>query len=731
MSDFSLPIGVPGGFAARQAFLLGVLACLCIPPTIASHAQPYDVDAKTEVRALRFEFVNTQTFDVEQLEEQIALKAPSNKLPFFPQIKEKRYPFSPIELQRDVARLRRFYKQNGFPKAWVEYTIQLDPLSNRIAITLNIDEGPPLIIQNLDFLGPNGQPLIDHLPDDLVEQWTAFRETLTVWIGNRLGEVELINLQNQLFTMVRDLGFAFSKVRTELRIDAEANRVDVRVHVDPGPRGWIDEIIVEGNESVHEDVVKRELPFREGDRYALRKLIEGQRQLFALPLFSRALVDLPEQPEDSTIRVRVRVREGSPRLVRGQAGYSSEGGLLAEATWIHRNFLGGARSFTAAGLGKTGLLATAPRPDRLYRASVSLLQPHVLYRKLNVSTSVFAEHRDDDRDRSRAFGGDVSLIYKLGKFRTASLVYGLSTRRTFDFRLDDYGASTLSLSDFLDDVAQAISAAKGEDIQRSTFTLTVMLGTLDNPVNPRRGVVARPYLEITAPSALSNIQYGRLGGTALGYYPLTENLDLVGRLTLGRLLPYSKSIPRPDVEGDTLAQFLRLRDVAFFGGGTNDVRGWSTGLLGPKVPDIEFKGPEGDSLVAEQYLPLGGLAQFSASVGLRFPLPFLQSSWKALVFLDAGQIWNPDERFLPDEQQSDLDRDAERLFFSTGAGVEIPTPLGPIQLSIGYKLNPSLFDLRDPQHVLDAALAGTPIQDVETNQVWRFSLHVTIGRLLL
>ena len=222
-----------------------------------------------------------------------------------------------------------------------------------------------------------------------------------------------------------------------------------------------------------------------------------------------------------------------------------------------------------------------------------------------------------------------------------------------------------------------------------------------------------------------------VGGTALGYYPLGGTLDLVGRLTLGHLLPYGKSIPRPDVEADQLAQFLRLRDVTFLGGGTHDVRGWRTGLLGPKVPDIEFKGPEGDSLVAEQYIPLGGPAQFSASVGMRFPLPFLQSSWKALVFLDAGQIWNPDERFLPDEQQSDLDRDAERLFFSTGAGVEIPTPLGPIQLSIGYKLNPSLFDLRDPQHVLDAALAGTPIKDVETNQMWRFNLHITIGRLLL
>ena len=39
-------------------------------------------------------------------------------------------------------------------------------------------------------------------------------------------------------------------------------------------------------------------------------------------------------------------------------------------------------------------------------------------------------------------------------------------------------------------------------------------------------------------------------------------MDLVGRLTL--VLPYDKSIPRSDVQGDTLTQFLRLRDVDFF-----------------------------------------------------------------------------------------------------------------------------------------------------------------------
>ena len=86
MRGLSLPSGVSGGLSVRHSILLLLLALPCFSLFPSVYAQPYDVDAKTQVRALRFEFVNGQTFDTEQLEEQMALKAPSNKLPFFPQI---------------------------------------------------------------------------------------------------------------------------------------------------------------------------------------------------------------------------------------------------------------------------------------------------------------------------------------------------------------------------------------------------------------------------------------------------------------------------------------------------------------------------------------------------------------------------------------------------------------------------------------------------------------------
>jgi hypothetical protein len=48
-------------------------------------------------------------------------------------------------------------------------------------------------------------------------------------------------------------------------------------------------------------------------------------------------------------------------------------------------------------------------------------------------------------------------------------------------------------------------------------------------------------------------------------------------------------------------------------------------------------------------------------------------------------------------------------------------------MSIGYKLNPSLDDVRDPQKVLDAILAGTSIAAVPTQWIRRFQIHLALG----
>ena len=88
-------------------------------------------------------------------------------------------------------------------------------------------------------------------------------------------------------------------------------------------------------------------------------------------------------------------------------------------------------------------------------------------------------------------------------------------------------------------------------------------------------------------------------------------------------------------------------------------------------------------------------------------------------------MWTPDDRYL----QSDDPSDQDRVYFSTGGGVGIETPVGPIRVSLGYKLNPSPHDLRDPEDVQALLMNGSSILEAPVQGLRRFQIHLTVGRV--
>ncbi len=676
----------------------------------------YLVNERTQVESIRFKFVETQTFEPALLEEQVALTDMGGnlwlrrKLSFIPFISAIGvHPFLPVEMQKDAVRMERFYNRNGFLHPSIDWLVRLDSSKNTVNVLYTIREGPPLLLDSLLFEGPDGRAAVAVLPLSLQEGWRDFRRRTALQQGTRLDDFRLFQLQDQTLGWVRDQGYAFAKVDARSDVDSLRNLARVTISVDPGPRGRISEIVVEGNESVSKTVVTRELPFHTGDRFSYSDLVEGQRSVFGLNLFQIALADVPQdQPEDSSVVVRLRVREGDPRIVTAQGGYFSEAGLTSRAQWTHRNFFGAARTFTASVNAQTGIGAFATNPDIVYRASVSLRQPYFFNRRLSVAVSPFAEVRDNYIDNSTAFGSNASLIYEVGELKTATLQYGFETRdvRSYSFSTAS-GAEQTSLIDSL----QAVSAGTGR-INRNTLGLSATYGRADDPLAPRRGFILRPSVEVAGPPAVSSVEYGRFGITATGFFPVSNTIGLYGRLTGGWLTPFGKSIPSEERGG--FLTLLNLRDAVFFGGGTSDVRGWGNALLGPKALDLiltdqvdEDTGDTTQVFEAGPYFPLGSLTKFSGTAEVRLPFPGLGPNWGTHLFFDAGRVWTADERFdLPGNfLLSTTYSDTERFFFGTGAGLSFATPVGALRFSVAYKLNPTFFDLRSPTDIADAVQA--------------------------
>jgi outer membrane protein assembly factor BamA len=104
------------------------------------------------------------------------------------------------------------------------------------------------------------------------------------------------------------------------------------------------------------------------------------------------------------------------------------------------------------------------------------------------------------------------------------------------------------------------------------------------------------------------------------------------------------------------------------------------------------------------------------------PFPGLSDAWGTHLFLDAGRVWTPDERFPAVGMTGD-----EGWFFGTGVGIDRSTVVGPVRVSVGYKVNPSPLDLRDAAEVLHAIMSDQPLSSVATRRIRRFHLHVALG----
>jgi outer membrane protein insertion porin family len=479
---------------------------------------------------------------------------------------------------------------------------------------------------------------------------------------------------------------------------------------------------VTGNQTIPARDVTRQIPTTPGDWYDAERLEQGRQKLMQLDLIRLALLNVPrETMRDSSVEVRVRVTENPPRLIRGDVGAASNGGLTGQADWTHRSFLGGLRTFTLGTVAQTGLASLENPPEERYRLAVSLFQPYVGDRRVSLAGGPFGEYRNDLRERSWRVGLETSLVLATGPLRSIALGYTFSHRRVLNYGF----ATQLDPIEYLPLLGLAppdIVSRLGNVFDRSTVTLEGSWGRLDRFANPRQGYVLRPRIEVTAPFLNTN-QFVLLEAGATGFLPLSRRIGFTVRTDVGRLYPFGKSLRNPADESPFVS-LLRLRDATFTAGGTRDVRGWGGQLLGPKLPRVQPQTRNGATVfVANGYAPIGGLARLMTSAELHFPMPGLGDKWQPFVFLDGGRIWTPDSRFRLDA--GDLEQD--RFFLGTGVGMGYETVVGAIQVAVGYKLNPSALDLRDPRDVLQALLDGRPLSEVPTDSRRRWHLHFSIG----
>ena len=159
--------------------------------------------------------------------------------------------------------------------------------------------------------------------------------------GQRVVAAAVFDEESRILEQIRRRGYPFPELsRRRVEVDPEAGKVDLLLDFNPGSPATYGEVVVEGLENLDDKYIRRQVPWREGDRFNGKEVEEFERKLLETGLFStvRASVQRPENESDA-IAVQIRANERSMRTVKLGVNYSDIG-PGAKGYWEHRNLFG-------------------------------------------------------------------------------------------------------------------------------------------------------------------------------------------------------------------------------------------------------------------------------------------------------------------------------------------------------------------------------------------------------
>ena len=263
--------------------------------------------------------------------------------------------------------------------------VKLNDKKDAVDLTIAIDEGAPVIVDEVRFEGS-----------------TRSRQTRTLR-GRPSSRPAARSRDHQGHPrpgarLLRDNGRPFAKIEVTESCRRIAAHRPHRAR-EPGRRPW--GVTIAGLETVGENVVRRELAFKPAI-CSESALTNSQQRLVELGLFEFAHVAPVTEPQTAPqVPLKVTVTEAPARELRVSAGYGSEERLRGSIRWSHLNFFGGARHATAD--------AKYSSIDR--GAKFSFIEPYFLRRGVSFNLSGTAWHTNELTYDSSTVGGRATVAY--------------------------------------------------------------------------------------------------------------------------------------------------------------------------------------------------------------------------------------------------------------------------------------------------------------------------------
>ncbi len=423
-------------------------------------------------------------------------------------------------------------------------------------------------------------------------------------------------------------GYPYAQVSASTDWNDDHTLVDVVLRVLEGPRQVAANVIVRGNRRTGTGVVRMLAGVVRGEPLSRRRLLEVQRNLYRIGIFSR--VDVTLAPSSDSVRERdvvIDVEEGRNQRVAYGVGYDSEEGFGGLLGYSQGNLFGRALHFQL----------DARASQRSQRFRLLLEQPYAGGQwpgSINYLLYQDSERRPTFRVDQR--GALAELARGRNRLRLSLFA---------DYRNVELGPGDESL-----DLSELplVEQRAFQDIKILSLVPRVVWDERDDPVDSHRGSQLIAQAKYAFPAwGLADEHFFELFGQLVRYWDLRALGVLAASVRAGGIEPLG-------------SQPVSIAE-RFFAGGRTTHRAYGLDELG--IP--------GETLLAGK--PIGGKGLFLFNVDYRFPLV---GALGGTVFVDAGNVW-ADWRDLR----------LQEIKPGAGLGVRYLTPIGPLRVEVGWKLD--------------------------------------------
>jgi outer membrane protein insertion porin family len=596
-------------------------------------------------RIRQINVVGNEVFSDKELLAALELK-PRNWMSFYRG--DDRY--SRERLAGDLEKLRSYYMDRGYAEFEITSTqVALSPEKDDLYITLNVFEGDTWKTGEVKLAGRFV------VPEEILRQY------LIVKPGDTHSQ-RLISLTEQaLRERLNEAGFGYAEVAAVPSANPDTHEIAITFQIEPNARTYVRHINFNGVQRTRDEVLRREMRQLEGAVLSNAAIVRSEERLQRLPYIDKVETETKRVAGSADlVDIDVTVEEGQSSTVGGGIGYSERQSFMLSGNFIDSNLFGsGDRLALELSGGKYGQVFSAAHTDPYFTMD-------------GVSRSINASYIERDRITS-SFSQFTTETYNAG----FSIGYPIAEEQFFNLglaysheNLATAFSSSTQLRDWVRNNGDYYFRRVGSDRVLGTIldTLEITGGWLYDSRNrslfPTRGGSHRVSFTVAPP--FNDVSYVTANIRSQQFFtiPGPEWLDKFP-LSITTNLGWSRAF------GDTTA-VPPHRHV--FTGGSDSVRGFRDGTLGPR-----------DSLGN----PYGGDAGASAQFEAIIPLPAkFQTSARLSLFYDIGQsFYLGDTEFRnPRGDRTNYDFDLGELRSSAGIAVQWLSPMGLFRLSYAVPL---------------------------------------------